>query len=336
MSRVPLPLRLVALLLLPWLASTAPAATSCSASATNLAFGTVTGASNVDSATSVTIQCNTGGLSLLAYARVRMCLNVEDGADGGSQTDPRRMSNSFADVLTFQIYRNAGRTDIWGSSTNPNTPNPVHLDLEYPVPLLGGSGNTAATLYGRAFAQGGLAAGSYDNPFTGNHTRLDYRYNEALLLWPSWPASCTSGGLGGGSITFPFTASASVPDHCTISATTNLAFGHVPGLITANQDQTSAITFTCTGRTPWNVGLDNGLHADGTIRRMRLGATDYYVTYELYHDSARSQRWGTTIDTVPGTGTGAEQNLTVYGRVPVPQSVPHGDYSDTVTVTVTY
>jgi len=71
---------------------------------------------------------------------------------------------------------------------------------------------------------------------------------------------------------------------------------------------------------------------------MRLGATSNYVQYELYSDSARSQRWGNTldIDTVNNTGTGSSQSLTVYGRVPAPQSVPSGDYSDTVTVTITY
>ncbi len=48
--------------------------------------------------------------------------------------------------------------------------------------------------------------------------------------------------------------------------------------------------------------------------------------------------WGNTIgtDTVAGTGTGSNQSLTVYGRVPV-QSTPVGaTYTDTVIVTVTY
>lgn len=326
------------LLAQPWLATMASAATTCSANSTNLAFGAVTGASNVDSTASVAIQCNTLGLSLLAYTRVRMCLNIGDGDNGDGQTDPRRMKNGDGDLLLFQIYRNAGRTDIWGSSTNPNTPDTVNLDLQYEVPLLGGSGSTNATMYGRVFAQSGLARGSYTNPFTGSHTRVDYRYAGQLLSIPSYPTSCTSGGDGGGSITFPFTASASVADNCTIGITTDLTFGHVPSQISTDQDQTSSINFTCTGRTPWQVGLNNGLHADGNTRRMRLGAANNYVTYELYSDPSRTLRWGETLDTdtVSGTGSGSEQSLTVYGRVPATQSVPHGDYNDTVTVTVTY
>lgn len=327
------------LLAQPWLATMAPAATTCSASATDLAFGAVTGASDVDSTASVTVECNTFGLALLATARVRMCLNIGDGVNGDGQTDPRQMKNGDGDLLQFQIYSNAARTDIWGSSTNPSTPNTVNFDLQYSVPVLGGSGSVSATMYGRVFAQSGLARGSYTNPFTGSHTRVDYRYAEQLLGTPPYPASCTSGGDGGGSITFPFTASASVADNCTIGITTDLAFGQVPSQINTDQDQTTSISFTCTGRTPWQVGLNNGLHADGNTRRMRhLNATNNYVTYELYRDPSRSLRWGDTLDndTVSGTGSGSEQSLTVYGRVPAPQSVPHGDYSDTVTVTVTY
>lgn len=58
-----------------------------------------------------------------------------------------------------------------------------------------------------------------------------------------------------------------------------MAFGSVPGPITSNVDQTTSI------------GLDNGLYASGTTRRMRNGAGQF-VVYELYRDSPRSVRWG--------------------------------------------
>lgn len=316
----------------------AMAATTCTASTTALALGTVTGSSNVDSTATVTVNCSSFGLSLLATARVRACLNIGFGVNGGAQITPRRMTNSFGDALQFQIYRDASRTQIWGSSTIPAAPTPVQRDLQYSVPVLGGNGSFVVTMYGRALAQSGLAAGSYTNPFTGTHTRLDYRYAESVLGTPNYPATCLTGGNGGGSITFPFTASATVPNNCAISVADELAFGTAPGFISSNRDQTSTITFTCTGRTAWNAALDNGQNALGTTRRMRIGATGNYVTYELYRDPARSQRWGATIgsNTVPGTGTGTAQSLTVYGRVPAPQTVPAGSYSDVVTITVTY
>ncbi|MEZ0471938.1 spore coat U domain-containing protein [Luteimonas salinilitoris] len=325
----------LALVGLYWAPPSAEAATTCTTSTTPLAFGTVTGAANADSNGSVTITCNTFGLSLAAGVRVRMCLYIGDGVNGPGHFNPRRMTNTFGDPLQFQIYRDAARSQTWG---NGSFPAPLQVDLQYSVPLLGGSGSITANLFGRVFAQPGLAAGSYSNPFMDGHTWLEYRYAESIFGTPNWPGSCSSGGTGGGSTTFPFTASATVPNNCVISAATNLDFGTVPGLINANRDQTSAISFTCTGRTAWNVALNNGQNASGSTRRMRLGASGSYVNYELYRDPGRSQRWGTTAgaDTVPGTGTGSVQTLTVYGRVPATQAVPAGNYGDVITVTVSY
>jgi len=324
------------LALLCWPAQRAQAATTCTASAGNLAFGSVNGAANADTTAGITITCNTTGLLVLAQVRVRMCLNIGDGVNGGGQFAPRRMTNSFSDALQFQIYRDAARSQVWGTVNNGTTP--LLIDLEYSAPVLGGSGNASATMYGRVPIQAGLAAGGYSNPFTGNHTLLQYRYSETLIGTPQYPTSCTSGGTGGSTTTFPFTASATVPNNCSIASADNLEFGSVAGTIGTDRDQTSTLTFTCTGRTAWNVGLDNGQNASGNTRRMRLGASSNYVTYELYRDAARTQRWGTTLgtDTVAGTGSGSAQSLTVHGRVPATQAVPAGLYRDVVTVTVTY
>jgi len=79
------------------------------------------------------------------------------------------------------------------------------------------------------------------------------------------------------------------------------------------------------------------------VRRMRFTAPDssvYYIPYELYRDAARSPRWGNTIKThtQAGTGTGAAQSLTVYGRAPpTTGAIPaQGSYNDVITVTITY
>jgi len=324
----------ILLVMLSGLASKSFATTLCTASASNLAFGNISMGTTQNNTATVTVDCNTFGLSLLATARVRMCLNIGAGTVVGSSINSRIMSNASLDPLQFQIYHDASRSQIWGDTVADD----VDIDLQYSVPVLGGSGSSSATLYGQVPSQIGLAAGTYLNLFTGIHTRLDYRYAEQLLGTPSWPTSCTAGGNGGGSIVFPFTASATVPASCEIDVTNNLNFGTVPGLINSNTDQTTNLSFTCTKTTPWKVSLDDGLHANGAIRRMRLGATSNYVQYELYRDSAHSLRWGDTldIDTVNGIGTGSSESLTVYGRVPAPQSIPSGNYSDTVTVTITY
>jgi spore coat protein U-like protein len=61
-----------------------------------------------------------------------------------------------------------------------------------------------------------------------------------------------------------------------------------------------------------------------------------YITYTLFQDSSRSQEWDNTT-TKSGTGTGADQNFTVYGRIPSGQSISNtGSYGDTVIATITY
>jgi spore coat protein U-like protein len=340
----PLCIRRLSLLLLLLAAgagalSTAKAATTCTGTATSVAFGTVSTTGVTDVSATFNVTCTTFGLALAANAKVRMCLNIGDGTNGIGFFNPRRMTNGFGEPLHFQLYTDAARSQIWGSRGNPTIPTPQLSDFDYSVPFLGGSQMKTFTIYGRIPVQT-LIAGSYSNPFTDFHVSLEYRYNETLLGTASYPASCISGGIGGATVSgaFPFTATATVAPNCRAYTTTDLDFGSIPGLITSNSDQTSTIGMTCTGRTAWNVGLNNGQNASGSIRRMRLGATSNYVAYELYSDPGRTTRWGNTIntDTIPGTGTGLAQSLTVYGRVPATQTVPSGSYSDIITVTVTY
>lgn len=334
------PLILIAILACCWLwvPRSAHAATTCSlVGTTPLNFGTVTGDGTVDATGSVTLNCTTTAVSLLAKARVRMCINIGTGDSGGGQINPRRMTNPAGDPMQFQIFQDPARTEIWGHRDDPTAPTPRMVDVEYDVPLIvGASRDRTFVLYGRVPAQAGLAAGAHANLFAGTHARVDYRYAETILGSPPYPASCIGGGNGGGSFSFPFSASASVPHHCSINAATDLDFGSVPGLIENPHDQTSSVTVTCTGRTAWRMSMDDGLHAAGGQRRMRRdGGTDH-VRYELYGNPGRTQRWGADSTGLTGTGTGSSQTLTVYGRVPGGQAVPAGRYSDTITVTVTY
>lgn len=323
-------------------AAAALAATTCTATSTSVAFGPVSTTGNTNTTATFSVTCSTFGLALGANTKVRMCLSIGDGNNGIGHFNPRWMTNGTGDPLDFQLYRDPARTQIWGSRGNPTVPIALGADFDYSVLLLGARLTKTFTIYGRvplAQAQA-LNAGVYSNPFTGVHTRMDYRYNETIIGSATYPASCVSGGIGGDTVSgaFPFTASATVPKQCRAYATTPLDFGSVPGTITSDVDQTSTIMMTCTGRTAWKVGLNNGLHANGTVRRMQLGATSSFVRYELYREPARTTRWGNTpgTDTVDGTGTGTTQTLTVHGRVPANQTPAAGTYGDTVTVTITY
>lgn len=316
----------------------ASATTTCTGTMTTLNFPATSGAIS-DATATLSITCSTFGLSLLANAKVNMCVSILSGTDGGGTLNPRRLINTFNDPMNMQLYTDAARSAIWGARGNATVPNPLLLQFSYAVPVLGGSQTINTTLYGRIPAQTGLNAGTYVNHFTaGADTLIEFRYAEQLLGTPPMPASCTSGGSAGTSSQFPFTVNGSVPDSCTLTPkpVPNLAFGNVPGPITSNVDQTTSIGLVCSGRTAWQIGLNNGLYASGTTRRMRNGAGQF-VVYELYRDSPRSLRWGNSLgtDTLAGTGLGTAQSLPVYGRVGV-QAPPIGSYSDTITVTVTY
>jgi len=109
--------------------------------------------------------------------------------------------------------------------------------------------------------------------------------------------------------------------------------------LSSNLDGSNTVTPKCTSGTPYNVGLDVGTGVGATIatRKMTSGGGNT-VNYSLYSNSGRTLLWGTTIgtDTVSGVGTGSNQALTVYGRIPVQSTPAPATYSDTIVTTVTY
>ena len=132
-----------------------------------------------------------------------------------------------------------------------------------------------------------------------------------------------------------FIVTTTIAPSCTF-ATTGMAFGTYAGLVL---DTTSTVTITCTDTTPYNIGLNQGTAPSATIssRKMTQGGVNL-LAYTLTSDAARAVNWGQTVgtDTVPGTGSGASQTLTVYGRIAPGQSVLPGSYSDTIIATITY
>lgn len=128
---------------------------------------------------------------------------------------------------------------------------------------------------------------------------------------------------------------------CNVSGNT-LNFGSAidPLQTSGAIDASTSLSVTCTRTTPYSVALSAGTNAGGPnnfgARAMKSGS--HTLAYQLYLDAARSQIWGngTNSSVYTGTGTGNTQQLTLYGRLPsVAQAVP-GDYTDTVTVTITY
>jgi spore coat protein U-like protein len=329
-------MRCAIILLFAFAADGARATTTCSASLTDIDFGTVdpTG-SSVNMMATLNYSCtyNGGLLGGLYGVYVRMCFSIGPGTAAGSTYAQRVMTNATSDAMNFQLYRDAARSQVWGSVDNASYL-PLQKDLAFTILANGQTQNGSATLYGQVPAnQAGLGVGSYADAFNGINTKLSYAYTEALLSLGTYPSSCGTTNNG----SFGFTARANVKPLCRLTAASDLNFGSVPGLIASSRDQISTISTTCTYRTAWQIGLDNGQHASGTTRRM-TGVGSYAVNYELYRDNNRTVRWGNTLnlDTLSGSGTGTLQSATVYGRVPAQSAVAAGNYSDVVTVTVTF
>ena len=119
-----------------------------------------------------------------------------------------------------------------------------------------------------------------------------------------------------------------------------LCFFLVSGILSLNISlgATSTITATCTNGTTYTVGLNAGTFAGATTTTRRMsGPSSNSLNYFLYSNSTRTTNWGNTSGTwVSATGTGVAQVMTVYGRIPANQSALIGNYSDTVTVTITF
>jgi spore coat protein U-like protein len=132
-----------------------------------------------------------------------------------------------------------------------------------------------------------------------------------------------------------FAVTAQVSTTCFITANP-LNFGAYSGV---QLDGTTTVTATCSTGTPYTIGLTQGTGAGATVsNREMTGSGAETLTYTLAQDAAHSINWGDTIgtDTKAGTGTGAAQAFTVFGRIPAGQFVAAGSYSDTVTVTLTF
>jgi spore coat protein U-like protein len=122
---------------------TATVTASCSVSNTTLAFGgyNTTSPANVDQNATLQVACTKGTTATVG-------LDEGSHASGGA----RRMSNG-TDFLTYQLYKEAARTNVWGNSGS---------DL---VSLAAASSNASQslTVYGRVPGSQDVSIGSYSD-----------------------------------------------------------------------------------------------------------------------------------------------------------------------------
>lgn len=134
-----------------------------------------------------------------------------------------------------------------------------------------------------------------------------------------------------------FQVTATIADVCSVDAN-DLNFGTYNPFSGTALDGSTTLIVACTLTTAYTVGLDAGTGTGATVavRKMLNGANA--LNYSLYQNNPRTVVWGNTVgtNTVAGTGSGGNQTLTAYGRIPAGQTLPAGTYTDTVTVQVLY
>ncbi|MGH6908044.1 MAG: Csu type fimbrial protein [Aestuariivirga sp.] len=299
-------------------------AQSCAFTNTGVNFGNVNLAGGGTQSATGTFTANCTGTPLLS---VRICANFNAGSGGvAASGDPRYMLQG-ATRLNYNLYRNNGVGQVWGSHTWAPSPLPPNITVNLSVL---GSGSASQTIFGRiANGQGSLPAGTYQSIFSGTNTQIDYGYAALFNCGASLSSMVQN---------VPFTVRVTNNSSCTVS-TTALDFGNQTDF-TAARTATNAISVTCTGGTLYDIGLSNGSSGGTgpTARLMTNVAAPQAVTYGVYRNSAHTLPWGNTIgsDTLSATGNGLAQNYTGYGRIPVQPTPPALTYTDTVVVTVTY
>lgn len=142
-----------------------------------------------------------------------------------------------------------------------------------------------------------------------------------------------------------FKVTLTITGACSLVAN-DLDFGTNSGAIAANIDATATLQPNCTNGTIYSIGLNNGVGTGATasVRKMTNAADSSLVNYSIFTSAARSTVWDNNCTALPagstcvgGTGNGANQSVTMYGRVPGGQSsVTIGSYIDTVIATLTF
>jgi spore coat protein U-like protein len=145
---------------------------------------------------------------------------------------------------------------------------------------------------------------------------------------------------GAQSVNTTIPVSATVAAACSISGT-GLNFGNYVG---SQLTSTGTITVTCSQDRFYNVTLSGGLHRGGGTRALSSPTFPVRAIYFLYKDSVMTQEWGDFgFDgtypggtPVSGIGTGSQQTLTIYGKLPAGElaGAAPGSYTDTVVATL--
>jgi spore coat protein U-like protein len=139
---------------------------------------------------------------------------------------------------------------------------------------------------------------------------------------------------------FFFITAAAASAVCQVS-TTPVNFGSYDVASANPLDSQGQISVNCLPTSNVMVSIGASQNSGGfNPRKMKNNTPPDYLNYNLFTNASRTTIWG---DGTQGTSTMSDKvqvnkpwTLPVYGRIPALQDVYVGDYSDALTVTITW
>ena len=122
---------------------------SCSITAAPLPFGNVVGLTGHDAATNLAVQCTLNG----AYS-----IALNGGSVTGLVADRRMKLGTGAETVSYQLYRDSGRTLVWGETAGTT------------VTGTGNGSVQSVPVYGRVPVQAAKPSGTYKDTVTATVT----------------------------------------------------------------------------------------------------------------------------------------------------------------------
>ena len=294
----------------------------CVITPSNINFGNINPLTTTSATTTGSVNINCSSLSIgLGY---RFCINIGMGSSSTSYNP--RVLTSTPNTLNYNLFKNAGFSQIWGTGTQPVSGSSYQIDI---VALLGLI-NQNVTMYASIPSiTPTTPPGTYTSTFTAGGSNTT-NYSATVLL------SC--GALLGTTVNnVTFNVTANISSSCSVAATP-INFGSHTSLATS-KTASGNLSVRCTNTTPYTISLNAGTTSGATVASRKLQGNSSTVSYQLYRDAGYTQAWGDGTlgtSTQSATGTGLSQPFTIYGRTD-PQATPAGgSYTDSITVTITY
>ncbi len=122
---------------------------------------------------------------------------------------------------------------------------------------------------------------------------------------------------------------------CIINVT-GVNFGSYDVFSNVALDSVGNIDINCLNGVGYNITFSAG---NGTYEQRVMSSGAHSLNYNLFNTANRTLVWGDATNgsfAVSGSGTGDAINHVIYGLIPPHQNVPAGNYSDTITVMITF